>query len=121
MSTNFTRAFRQLRKDGYIALQNHLCCSTCACYDISERLASKGVDPDKGLYAYYHVQDADSFRKTGGCYIGWQGDAKHIISVLENNQLRCEWDGSPDSRIFVMTHCHERYWDRDKVDTRSDG
>lgn len=96
------RAFANLRRDGFIALMNHLCCQGCACYDISERVKKAGGDPDTAHYAFFHNQDNDCLRDGRPFYIAHGGgDSGQIVQRLEEQGLEVEWDGSDRTRICV--------------------
>lgn len=88
--------FKLFRKEGFVARQNFLCCSTCALAQLEdEGKASK--------YVYYHSQDGDRFKEEGnrvalrydseygedlatiameaGFIVNWNGDALRIIEL----------------------------------------
>jgi hypothetical protein len=93
MKQNLTQAFRQLRKLGYFAKQNLSCCTTCSWAEIPEEKAKKVV--------FYHNQDNSQLRSTGECYLGWAGDGKEIVKVLEDNGVKVTWDGRHTTRILI--------------------
>lgn len=94
IKTLLTVAFRELRKLGYFARQNFLCCQTCAWADVPDDKANKAV--------FYHRQDADDLEKRGRCYLAWSGDGNEIVSVLQKHGLKTEWDGKETTRILVF-------------------
>jgi hypothetical protein len=55
MRTNLTKAFAELRKNGYFAKQNFLCCQSCGWAELSEKEAEKVV--------FYHNQDYRDLKK----------------------------------------------------------
>ena len=97
-------AFRQLRKDGWWARMNHLCCQTCLTYD---------TDDDKP-YIGFHGQDNDHIEESGYTYLthgppsGEHDDladgvwSKRAVKVIESFGLTVEWGGSMASRIKVF-------------------
>jgi hypothetical protein len=87
-----TKAFRALRKKGYIAKQNFMCCQSCALAELPE-----GTEK----YVFYHRQDNTQLIRTGSCHLAWGGDGKAIVDVLEAEGLLTSWDGSPHSRILI--------------------
>ena len=97
-------AFRQLRKDGWWARMNHLCCQTCLTYD---------TDDDKP-YIGFHGQDNDRIPESGYTFLThgpptcehdtladgvW---SKRAVEVIESMGLTVEWDGRMASRIKVL-------------------
>jgi hypothetical protein len=97
-------AFRQLRKDGWWARMNHLCCQTCLTYD---------TDDDKP-YIGFHGQDNDRIEESGYTYlthgppcgehdIYYEGVlSKRAVKVIESFGLTVEWDGTMATRIKVF-------------------
>ncbi len=97
-------AFRQLRKDGWWARMNHLCCQTCLTYD---------TDDDKP-YIGFHAQDNERIPESGWTYLthgpptGEHDDladgvwSKRAVEVIESFGLTVEWGGSMASRIKVF-------------------
>ena len=84
-------SFRGLRKAGYIARQNFMCCQTCAWAEIPD-IADKVV--------FYHRQDS-AHLPSGHVYMGWCGDGERIASTFRNSGLLVEWDGKDCTRILV--------------------
>ena len=97
-------AFRQLRKDGWWARMNHLCCQTCLTFD---------TDDDKP-YIGFHGQDNDRIEESGYTYlthgpptgehdIYYEGVlSKRAVKVIESFGLTVEWDGTMATRIKVF-------------------
>ena len=96
-------AFRQLRREGWWARMNHLCCQTCLTYD---------TDDDKP-YIGFHAQDNDRIPTSGYTYLthGPPVDddiydstvwSKRAVVVIESFGLTVEWDGTMASRIKVF-------------------
>jgi len=111
MSTDRKRlaaAFRELRKQGWWARMNHLCCQTCLTYD---------TDDDKP-YIGFHAQDNDRIPTSGYTYlthgppvvcsssgrdlepeVQW---SRRAVKVIEAHGLTVEWGGTMATRIKVM-------------------
>jgi hypothetical protein len=88
-----TNAFKELRKLGYFARQNFLCCQTCAWYAVPDEKAEKAV--------FYHNQDNSRLINEGSCNLAWAGDGNEIVSVLNKHGIKTEWDGSDSKRIVI--------------------
>ena len=73
---NLNQAFKELRKLGYFARQNFMCCQSCAW---------AAVPMDAKKVVFYHKQDADQLNETGECCLAWSGDRDEIAEVLERN------------------------------------
>lgn len=91
--TNLTKAFKELRKHGYFARQNFTCCQSCGWAEVPDDKGDKAV--------FYHNQDYQSYKEGGDLYLAWSGDGNLICSVLRENGLDVEWEGTPDVRIRV--------------------
>ena len=97
-------AFRQLRKDGWWARMNHLCCQTCLTFDTD----------DEKPYIGFHSQDNERIPESGYTFLThgpptcehdtladgvW---SKRAVKVIESVGLTVEWDGTMASRIKVL-------------------
>jgi hypothetical protein len=91
--TNLNKAFRQLRKNGYFARQNFLCCDSCAWSSMTTEESQKAV--------FYHSQGAADLRKTGKVYLSWSGDAVEIINTFERYGIETQWDGIQEKKIQI--------------------
>jgi hypothetical protein len=91
--SNITKAFEALRKKGYFARQNFLCCQSCAWSAMTDEQAEKTV--------FYHQQDADDLRERGTCHLAWSGNGQEIVDVLKENGVEVDWDGSDSTRIKI--------------------
>lgn len=111
-----TRAFQELRRKGYVALQNFSCCGSCAAYEIGQRLKDKGIPEPLWKAVHYNRQSNDSFRahRSWGrrrtelthdlhsvLYLSWQGDASEIVSILKAQGLDARHDGD-DARCIEI-------------------
>ena len=93
MSTNLSKAFAELRKNGYFAKQNYFCCQSCGWASMSEKESENAV--------FYHNQDYQSFKKGEDLYLAWSGDGNFITKTLTKFGMIVEWDGTPNTRIVV--------------------
>lgn len=91
--SNLTKAFKELRKEGYFARQNWKCCQTCGWAAISDEQAKHAV--------FYHAQDARDLREKNYCHLAWEGDGKKIVKILKSNGLNVKWSGNKEQRIRV--------------------
>lgn len=108
--------FAELRKRGFIARMNHLCCMNCASTD----LGAKAEERELRRIAYWHRQDEEYLQKSGSLYIGYGwaeytgerlSNQKHdeltretgllIADELKRQGVPYYWDGDPNQRILV--------------------
>lgn len=90
IKANLTKAFKNLRRGGYVCKQNFFCCQSCG---------RAAITADKVIF--YHAQDNESLLERGEVWLAWSGDGAHIVEVLEQHGLDCEWDGDDANRILV--------------------
>ncbi len=111
-------AFKLMRQHGLIARQNFSCCGGCAGYEIATQVAEMSIEERakvKGT-VFYHRQDAANLRDEGECYLAYgQLELKEhgpiglptvevgqlVAQCLTDAEVPFEWDGNPDTRIFV--------------------
>jgi len=92
--TNLTVAFKSLRKKGYFAKQNFMCCLSCG---------NSAIPKDKKKkFVFYHRQDAETLRQYGYCYLAWGGNGKEIVETLEAEGLKVVWNGDSLKRIKII-------------------
>jgi hypothetical protein len=85
------KAFRTLRKLGYFARQNWMCCQGCGWAAV----------PDQDKVVFYHSQDREHFIETGNLYLSWSGDGEEIVKAFHEAGLCVKWDGDTGTRILV--------------------
>jgi len=88
------KAFKELRKVGYFARQNHKCCQSCGWASVPDDKSERAV--------FYHAQDKQRMDKDGDVYLAWAGSGEEIVSILKNNGLNVEWEGTQGRRIRVI-------------------
>ena len=93
--TLLNKAFRELRKNGFIARQNFSCCQSCGSYEIVHEHPGKP-------YVFYHRQDTQACERYHELYLAWNGDGQKIVDILKNNDLEVVWDGSDSKRIMIQ-------------------
>lgn len=111
------QVFKTLRRSGFVARMNFLCCSSCAGYVLGERL---DASTDKEYAAYWHRQDEERYHETGYLYIryffGGHGDVldadeqkakdieagNKIAAVLTVYEVAYRWNGDPTRAIEVF-------------------
>lgn len=91
---SLAKAFRELRKHGYTAKMNWWCCQSCGWAGLTDEEAQKAV--------FFHAQDATHRRAGDNFCLAWHGDGAFIVSVLNENGVKTEWDGSSKQRITVI-------------------
>ena len=103
------KAFAVLRKNGFIARMNFMCCSNCASYELSTMAEKKGIEK----IVFWHRQEEDYFQRTGKVALQYgkpnDGDdeitkkiGQEIVDVLKSVGVDVEWSGSPDDVIYVV-------------------
>lgn len=95
MPNNLTRAFKALRKQGYFARQNFMCCQGCGWSAVPEGKEDKVV--------FFHGQDAARMRAGNDFHLAWAGDGNEICRILNENGVETEWDGTTSTRIAVTS------------------
>jgi hypothetical protein len=114
-------AFRSLNRKGIIARQNFSCCSTCGHYEMGLELKGPRRRRMTG-YAFYHIQDTESAVEGGGVYIkfgatssdrvGNEAVGLKVTDSLTAAGLMHEWNGDPDTAVFVPLKWKKRRKDR---------
>lgn len=92
--SNLTKAFRELRKNGYWAKQNHTCCQTCGWAEVPDGKEDKVV--------FYHNQDNENKVRNQPFHLAWSGDGNEIQTILRENGVETRWDGTENQRIEVI-------------------
>ena len=111
-----TEAFKILRKEGFIARQNFMCCGNCAGYDIAtivSKMPEKKRAKVKGC-VFYHHQDNDRLKETGKVMLAYgpletsaHGTVglpdvevgRRVVEVLKQVGLTVDWNGEGSQRI----------------------
>lgn len=109
--------FKSLRRQGLIARQNYLCCTSCAGCAIAndaEKLIDAGKSPVGAVF--FHRQNATSYGDTGKLIIhyGRVDTVKHgpvgidsvkvgemVATAFRESGWSVKWDGSPNTCIEV--------------------
>jgi hypothetical protein len=92
---NLTKAFNQLRKKGYFARQNFMCCQSCGWASVPNEYGERAV--------FYHAQDKYDMKKSNEVYLAWAGNGQEIVKVFESNGFFVEWNGETTTRIKVIS------------------
>lgn len=95
MSTNLSKAFVELRRNGYFARQKFMCCQSCGWAALSDEEAKKAV--------FYHNQDYIDLKNGDDLYLAWSGDGEFICDTLESFGMNVKWDGDNSDRIMVYS------------------
>ena len=95
------QAFKTLRKRGYTAKANFLCCQSCAWKAITG--APYRPEDETSKIVFYHAQDNDRLNEMGICHLAWTGDGHEIKLACEAAGLKVDWDGG-DMRIQVSAY-----------------
>ena len=94
-TNNLNIAFKALRKAGYFARQNFWCCQSCAWNAIDDDKTEKVV--------FYHRQDNANKVEGKPFHLGWCGDGHEICRILNENNIKTNWDGSNHTRIEIVS------------------
>lgn len=113
MRRRIQAAFKELRRQGFIAKSNFACCMTCAVAELQDI----GNEKRRNKAVYWHRQDEEHFRETEllnirFCYIpskGVDGDTsclehqvgEQVFVALRKASLNVEWEGDPGKCIVV--------------------
>ena len=85
--------FAELRKLGYFARTNFMCCAGCGW---------AAIDGDKEKVVFYNKQDNECKEIGRSFYLSWIGDAAEIIGALSRAGFPVMWDGNSGRRIRVL-------------------
>lgn len=91
-SKKLAAAFRNLRRDGYFARQNWMCCQNCGVH---------AVPAEYENFVFYHCQDADLLKEQNKTHLTWNGDGALIKQRCEDVGLHVVWDGTEGKRLLV--------------------
>lgn len=92
---NLNNAFKQLRKMGFVARQNFMCCGGCA-------VAALPGDTEK--WVAYHKQAGVRLRDEGYTHVMFGESVEYghmIVDVLRQHGLSVEWDGTIQQCIRI--------------------
>jgi hypothetical protein len=95
MTSKLSRAFTALRKAGYFAKQNFMCCQNCGWSEIG---------PDQKKAVFYHRQDNADKMKGEPFYLAWRGDAQEICEILGQHGITTYWGGGTGTRIQISNY-----------------
>ncbi|MBT7073120.1 MAG: hypothetical protein HN560_11120 [Anaerolineae bacterium] len=111
--------FAQLKESGIAAVQDAICCSTCAMEDVSAAIDTmrKEEMPVRG-YTFFHEQDTEHAIQSGRFNLSYgyiERDQEAAIKIghevkeaLEKNGFKVEWDGTIRKRITVFIDWQRR-------------
>lgn len=95
-------AFSKLRKNGYEAQDNFMCCQSCGAAAMNLKGKKGGV--------FWHAQDDDALRENGYVYIAFltkngkraEAVGKALVDALRAEGLSVEWNGTEWERVKVV-------------------
>lgn len=95
--------FKALRKKGYIAKQNYLCCGSCGAYELGQYFSAKGIpEGDQRKAVTYCRQSGQHFKETANVYLNWGGDGHEIVATAVGLGIPFIWDGTKEQRIKLV-------------------
>lgn len=97
----FNEVFKALRKKGFIARQNYMCCQSCGWSSIE---IEYDINDDSNV-VFYHAQDYEAFNNGNLEYmihLAWNGDGETIKKTFEEFGFNVVWNGSEHQRIGIL-------------------
>jgi hypothetical protein len=97
---NFNLIFRELRKNGFTAKQNFLCCQSCGWSVLEDEGRQDGEN-----IVFYHKQDSESFKDSNlkrTIYLAFSGDGHTIKKTFEKHGYKVDWNGTNEERIGIQ-------------------
>lgn len=95
--------FRNLRKNGYLARQNFMCCQGCGWAKLEE---DYGEERTKKA-VFYHRQDKEELDNGEPFFVCWVGDGHEIVKVLNDSGVTTDWDGDEGRRILLTGYVED--------------
>jgi len=117
MRDRLIKVFRELRKEGFLARANFMCCRNCAGSELAcraEELYEKGKKV-KGA-VFWTRQDEENLRNNGRMYISYgpcitrkygliglptEVVGRKLCEKLSAYNVPYQWDGNPNVRVLV--------------------
>jgi len=111
-------AFKELRKNGFIAKQDWACCNSCGMKDIYDEVNEEYIDagkPEPDGFVFYHCQNTDLLKGYAETYLAWGAIdcemskkeeikiGKTIVNILNKFDINVEWNGRIDTKIFISS------------------
>jgi hypothetical protein len=91
-----SKAFWQLRCEGYFAEEDWTLCVPC------RWAAINAFASDHHHVVFYHTQYADPLHDTGSTHLARRGDVAEIFRTLNRCGNKIERDGGDDERILAI-------------------
>lgn len=101
------KAFSELRKAGFIARSNFMCCMSCASYGLAEMARERGIEK----MVYWHRQDEEYLKEKGILFLRYssmkdddeasRSVGEEVVEALKRNGLSVEWSGDLNKCIEV--------------------
>lgn len=98
--TNLFTAFEKLNLMGIVAGRMP-CCQSCGHAEMEQIIKNLELEN----YIFFHDQDQDRYLETGDLYLAYDlsEDAKKLVmNVLEDHNLKPEWNWSNNTRIKLI-------------------
>jgi hypothetical protein len=98
--SDITKAFKELRKKGWVARMNFTCCGSCGCAELESKYGLK--DDDK--FVFFHQQGFDHLKEYGKVHLVWGGtveDGGELVDILDKFGLFPVWNGSVDRTVRI--------------------
>jgi hypothetical protein len=96
-------AFKVLRKKGFIARCNFMCCMTCGYSALSDKIKDETIG-----VVFFHNQDNTRLKKGHSLMLAFDGHGisqemagQIIVEELKQHNLSIIWDGKGSTRIEV--------------------
>ncbi len=114
------RAFAKLEANGIVAIQNGVCCQSCAMEDVWEGIeAMQEEGQEVRGYTFFHEQDTEAALTSGSVFLAYGSMAEgqnaalkigHEVQVqLEADGFDVQWNGNIRQRIQVHLNWQKRW------------
>ena len=109
--------FKELRREGYLARMNYLCCCTCVNCNLSQKAEElEKIGKKVEGIVYYHQQGEQDLWEYGNVclYYGTLKDddqertadktiGEQVVKRFQSTGVNVKWDGNPGTAIWLYS------------------